>query len=217
MRSVGALVLAGVLALACGAGLDRSLVLDVPEGAEVEVVRVLESRSGGRAEVLEPGVVELRVRDDADVGAILQPGRLELFLVVDDLPGGRVVRRHPEGDEVVVAEPALLRGHVVDAHVEDDPSTGTPVVAVRFDEVGGRRFAEITEAHTDERLAVVLDGELLMAPRVLEPIRGGRMVISLGSGWSGAEGQAKAEALAAAMTGGELPDGVVLRSETCGP
>ena len=53
-----------------------------------------------------------------------------------------------------------------------------PLVSVRFNEEGSKLFAEITRAHVGEQLGIFLDGELLSAPVINEPITGGTAIIS---------------------------------------
>jgi len=53
-----------------------------------------------------------------------------------------------------------------------------PVVTQEFDSVGARRFARLTTEHVNERFAIVLDGRVLSAPVIREPILGGRGQIS---------------------------------------
>jgi protein-export membrane protein SecD len=53
-----------------------------------------------------------------------------------------------------------------------------PLVAVKFTDEGAKLFADITKAHTGEQLGIFLDGELLSAPNINEPITGGTAIIS---------------------------------------
>jgi preprotein translocase subunit SecD len=53
-----------------------------------------------------------------------------------------------------------------------------PVVTQVFDSAGARRFARLTTEHVNERFAIVLDGKVLSAPVIREPILGGRGQIS---------------------------------------
>jgi preprotein translocase subunit SecD len=55
-----------------------------------------------------------------------------------------------------------------------------PVVTTEFDASGARRFAKLTTEHVNERFAIVLDGKVLSAPTIREPIPGGRGQISGG-------------------------------------
>lgn len=55
-----------------------------------------------------------------------------------------------------------------------------PVVTTTFDATGARKFAKLTTDHVNERFAIVLDGKVLSAPVIREPIPGGRGQISGG-------------------------------------
>lgn len=69
---------------------------------------------------------------------------------------------------------------------------GPPRVRLRLDGADGRAFHALTEAQLGRRIAVVVGGEVLMAPIVLEPISGAAFDISL----DGADpSEAAAEAL----------------------
>jgi preprotein translocase subunit SecD len=53
-----------------------------------------------------------------------------------------------------------------------------PLVQVTFNDEGRQLFTDITTKHTNEQLAIFLDGELLSDPVIREPITGGSAVIS---------------------------------------
>jgi preprotein translocase subunit SecD len=53
-----------------------------------------------------------------------------------------------------------------------------PVVSFRFDSVGARRFGETTRANVQRPFAIVLDGKVISAPVIREPILGGSGIIS---------------------------------------
>jgi len=53
-----------------------------------------------------------------------------------------------------------------------------PVVTFRFDTAGARRFATATEQNVGKPFAIVLDGKVISAPVIREPIRGGAGIIS---------------------------------------
>jgi len=55
-----------------------------------------------------------------------------------------------------------------------------PLVSVRFTREGGDLFEAITRANVNNQLGIFLDGELLSAPNINEPIAGGTAVISGG-------------------------------------
>jgi preprotein translocase subunit SecD len=74
-------------------------------------------------------------------------------------------------------------------------------VSIGFTGEGGARFASLTTELVGRRLAIVLDDTVMSAPRVQEPITGGRAVITMGSA-SEAEMRPEAEAIALALRGG---------------
>ena len=53
-----------------------------------------------------------------------------------------------------------------------------PVVSFRFDTVGGKRFGKATTENVGKLFAIVLDGKVISAPQIREPILGGSGVIS---------------------------------------
>ncbi len=73
------------------------------------------------------------------------------------------------------------------------------VVSTVFDASGARRFAKLTTEHVNERFAIVLDGKVLSAPVIREPIPGGRGQISGGFSLQGAKD------LAVLLRSGALP------------
>lgn len=135
------------------------------------------------------------------------------------VPNGRT----PDGVEIVpdkdgrtnyaIMRDALLQGdRLVDAAAGFDERTGQPIVSFRLDAVGAKQFAAITQAHVGEPFAIVLDGKVLSAPVIREPIIGGSGQIS------GNFTPAEAAALAAQLRAGALPaDLHVVEERTVGP
>ena len=65
--------------------------------------------------------------------------------------------------------------------IDSQPSfdqNGRPVVSFRFDSLGGRKFGQVTAENAGRFLAIVLDGEVISAPRINEPILGGAGIIT---------------------------------------
>lgn len=67
---------------------------------------------------------------------------------------------------------------LTDAQPSADPQNGGWVVSFSFDPIGARRFADITRANVGRPFAIVLDGRVISAPVIREPIVGGRGQIS---------------------------------------
>ncbi len=64
------------------------------------------------------------------------------------------------------------------ASVQFDPNSGQPVVALKFNDSGREKFAQITEENVDKPVAIFLDVFPITAPIVREPIENGEAVIS---------------------------------------
>lgn len=78
---------------------------------------------------------------------------------------------------VAVERKSLLSGDMlVDAHATFE--RGSPVVNFRFNSQGAKLFGDVTTKHVQERFAVVLDGKVITAPNINEPILGGSGMIS---------------------------------------
>jgi preprotein translocase subunit SecD len=87
-----------------------------------------------------------------------------------------------------------------------------PVVSFRFDTAGAKRFADTTQQHVREYLAIVLDGKVISAPVIREPILGGNGIIS------GSFTTESAKDLALLLRAGALPAPLqVLEERTVGP
>lgn len=90
--------------------------------------------------------------------------------------------------------------------------TNEPVVNIQFDQQGGRKFARLTSENVNRPFAIILDGEVLSAPNINEPILGGSAQIS------GSFTVESANQLAIALRSGALPvDLKVIEERTVGP
>ena len=87
--------------------------------------------------------------------------------------GGRgaeriAVRRHIEVDGA----------NLTKASAGQDSRTGEWVVHFGLDRIGAKRFADVSTRHVGEPFAIVLDGKVISAPVIREPIIGGQGQIS---------------------------------------
>ncbi|MFN7167935.1 MAG: protein translocase subunit SecD [Pannonibacter sp.] len=79
----------------------------------------------------------------------------------------------------LVEEVPLMSGEdLVDAQVSFNPQTNEPVVSFRLNTAGARKFATVTTQNVGRPFAIVLDNEVISAPRINEPITGGSGQIS---------------------------------------
>ncbi|MDE0373012.1 MAG: protein translocase subunit SecD, partial [Rhodospirillales bacterium] len=87
-----------------------------------------------------------------------------------------------------------------------------PVVSLRFDAAGARRFGDLTTENVGRRFAIVLDGRVISAPVIREPIPGGSGQISGNFTFE------TASDLALLLRAGALPAPlVILEERTVGP
>ena len=80
------------------------------------------------------------------------------------------------------------------------PTSGEPVVAFKLDRPGTKAFADYTMGHINEFVAIVVDGKILSAPIINEPITQGSGIIS--GGFTDMQG---ARILANLLNSGALP------------
>ncbi|MCW0236479.1 MAG: protein translocase subunit SecD [Ferrovibrio sp.] len=113
---------------------------------------------------------------------------------------------------VVKRKVEVAGDNLVDAQAGYDQRGGQPVVNFRFDTIGGKRFAEITQQAVGQPFAIVLDNKVLSAPVIREPILGGSGQIS------GNFTVAGANDLAVLLRAGALPAPLkVVEERTVGP
>jgi len=83
------------------------------------------------------------------------------------------------GLEYVLKKRAIVSGEdLVDSQPSFDQRTNEPVVTFRFNSSGARRFGRHTSDNVGRPFAIVLDNEVISAPRILEAILGGTGQIS---------------------------------------
>ncbi len=80
-------------------------------------------------------------------------------------------------------------------------TNGAPYVSIDFDGQGAKDFGDLTTEQTGEYLAIMLDDEVKSAPRIQEPITGGRCRVTLGSG-TGTDRVREAQGLVTVLTHG---------------
>ncbi|MFH1159239.1 MAG: protein translocase subunit SecD [Pseudomonadota bacterium] len=81
------------------------------------------------------------------------------------------------GQSVLVRKRVMISGDML---VDSQPTfeQGAPVVSFRFNALGARRFCDVTRDNVGKPFAIVLDNEVISAPRINEAICGGGGIIS---------------------------------------
>lgn len=126
-----------------------------------------------------------------------------------------LIRTKNESDIHPVQEwiPTQLSGeHLKRTQVIFDPNSGTPQVSLEFNEEGQEIFKNLTTENVGRIIGIFLDGNLISAPRVNEPILAGNAVIS------GSFGVQEAKLLSQRLNAGALKVPIKLVSQqTIGP
>lgn len=128
-------------------------------------------------------------------------------------PAGSQVLPQQDGGFIAVQRRVLVSGdELIDAQQGFDPQSNLPVVNIRFDSQGGRKFARVTQENVNRPFAIILDGQVLSAPNINEPILGGSAQIS------GNFTVESANELAIALRSGKLPVELrIVEERTVGP
>ncbi|MDP1882639.1 MAG: protein translocase subunit SecD [Bradyrhizobium sp.] len=177
-------------------GLDRILV-QVPGLQDPTRLKELI----GKTAKMEFRMVDLTVPPDQAAGSRLPPDS-EL------LPSAE-----PSGPPQVIKKQVLVSGgDLIDAQPGFDQRNGQPIVSFKFNTSGSRKFAQATTEHVKEPFAIVLDGKVISAPVIQEPITAGSGQIS------GNFTVQQANDLAILLRAGALPAPLtVIEERTVGP
>jgi len=143
-------------------GVDR-IVVQAPGEQDPETLK----RRIGQTARLTFHLVDHNVQPEDALAGRVPPGTV--LLPQDD----------PREPVVAVKERAILSGDDLNSsNPSFDQQTGAPVVSFRFDSRGARIFGQVTQQNVQKRFAVVLDGRVITAPNIIEPILGGSGQIS---------------------------------------
>ena len=114
----------------------------------------------------------------------------------------------------LVNDQALMTGEAVaTASAGFDPQMANqPIVTLDLTSEGSQQFGDVTRAHVNERLAIVLDGVVRMAPNIRQPITTGSAQIE------GFDSVQEARDIAIVLRAGALPAPLeVIEERTVGP
>ncbi len=128
-------------------------------------------------------------------------------------PGQISLQDIDTGERLLLERRPILTGeNLVDSSLGFHPENGLPVVNFRFDTRGARIFGDYTAANTGQLFAIVLDEQIISAPRIQSPILGGAGFIE------GTFSVESATNLSILLRSGALPASIkVLEQRTVGP
>ena len=124
----------------------------------------------------------------------------------------RIPYQDEEGDAIVSKRIILSGDNLVDAQPRMDNQANETVVSFTLDRVGAKKFAKATTSGVGKNLAIILDGKIISAPSVREPIVGGSGQITGGFTFQ------TATDLALLLRSGALPAPMkIIEERTVGP
>jgi protein-export membrane protein SecD len=209
---------APALAVRGGEAVKQSIEIVRRRIDETGVVDPQITRQGGSRIVVElPGV-----EDPERIKQLLGKTAKMTFHLLDEgaLPGsppGPGVELLPMQDNpaeklYLYKRVAVDGGDLTDAQPGTNGTTGEWAVNFTFNNLGGRKFGEITRANVGHRFAIVLDNQIISAPVIQTPILGGRGQIT------GHFDAQSANNLAVLLRAGALPAPLqVVEERTVGP
>jgi SecD/SecF fusion protein len=171
----------------------------VPQGKNSILVRV-------------PGKVDRRIVED-----LKQVGKLEFKLVEDDadkisqslegnVPQGYELKDFEETKLLLHIQPSVVGSSLSESYVGFDQYS-RPVPHLQFTPEGSKIFAKVTEESAGKRLAFLLDGRVMSAPSIREPILSGKAVIE------GDFNMDKAKRIVSVLNSGALPVPLLVEEE----
>lgn len=168
------------------------------QGAERVLIQVPGLQDPTELRELLGRVAKLEFRLVAEPGA--NPADIETLPSEDQGPMQVERRTMVDGADLTSAEPGF------------DTRTAQPVVNFRFNVNGARKFGQVTTENVGKPFAIILDGKIISAPRIISPITGGQGQIS------GNFTVESANRLAILLRSGALPAAfTIVEERTVGP
>ena len=145
--------------------------------------------------IQDTALLEFRMVDDDNESKLALPRQVErseeqhiLEQFADKVPDGSEILfepiQDPQDETPVLSRPRLvhtvaaLTGDVLQDARVNYTDFSEIYVGITFDSTGAKEFGRLTTDNVDKFMAIVLDGTIYSAPRINEPIRGGRAQIT---------------------------------------
>jgi preprotein translocase subunit SecD len=202
---------------------DQSIEIIGRRVNQIGTVEPLIQRQGAdRILVQVPGLQDpQRLKD-----ILGKTAKLEFRMVDSSMPPDQALQGRPPPDSEVLYGPEkegrtpyliekrvlVAGGDLTDAQPGFDQRTSEPIVQFRFNASGARKFAQATLENVGRPFAIVLDGEVISAPVIREPITQGSGQIS------GSFTVQSANDLSVLLRAGALPAKLtIIEERTVGP
>ncbi len=154
------------------------------------------------------------LKDPARIKNLLgKTAQLNFRLITQNNEFGIDKMQSDTGEEVNVSKRIVMSGeNLIDAQPRLDNQSNQPNVHFTLDRIGALKFGKASTENIGKRLAIVLDGKIISAPRINEAITSGSGVIS------GSFSFQEATDLALLLRSGALPTPIeIVEERTVGP
>ena len=120
------------------------------------------------------------LKDPERIKALLgKTAQLNFRLVSDNNEFGVDKLISENGEKLDVSKRIIMSGeNLIDAQPSIQNQSNEPTVSFTLDRLGAQKFGRATTDNVGKRLAIVLDGEIVSAPNINEPITSGNGMIS---------------------------------------
>ena len=154
------------------------------------------------------------LKDPERIKALLgKTAQLNFRLVSDNNEFGTEELISEDGEKLSISKRIVMSGeNLIDAQPSIQNQNNEPTVSFTLDRLGAQKFGRATTDNVGKRLAIVLDGEIVSAPNINEPITSGNGMISGNFSFQ------EATDLALLLRSGALPTPlIVVEERTVGP
>ena len=120
------------------------------------------------------------LKDPERIKSLLgKTAQLNFRLVTDNNEFGTDELISENGEKLKVSKRIIMSGeNLIDAQPNINNQNNEPTVSFTLDRLGSQKFGRATTDNVGKRLAIVLDGEIVSAPNINEPITSGNGMIS---------------------------------------
>ena len=120
------------------------------------------------------------LKDPERIKALLgKTAQLNFRLVSENSEFGTDKLISENGEKLNVSKRIIMSGeNLIDAQPNINNQNSEPTVSFTLDRIGAQKFGRATTDNVGKRLAIVLDGEIVSAPSINEPITSGSGMIS---------------------------------------
>ena len=154
------------------------------------------------------------IKDPERIKKLLgKTAQLNFRLVNDNDEFGTDKLKSENGDTLNVSKRIVMSGeNLIDAQPNFNNQSNEPTVSFTLDRLGSQKFGRTTTDNVKKRLAIVLDGKIISAPTINEPITSGNRMISGNFSFQ------EATDLALLLRSGALPTPLnIVEERTVGP